>query len=125
MYKKELKLIVWLIAGSLFCYSDSTLPADDLYLRSEKVESTGRGNEARSRDQKVPEFMVKMYKSVETGNNQLPVGNTVRSMAGKFSMFITFRPMWYRIEVVYVSVVEPTFIIQCTNCSMERAKTDS
>jgi len=61
--------------------------------RSEKPQSRGRRNEARSRDQQVPEFVLKMYKSVETGNRKLSVGNTVRCMPGQFSMFITMKSL--------------------------------
>jgi len=81
-------VIVWLVACSFVARSDST-PSKDLYftrLRSDKQSLTGDGDEAGSRDQQVPEFMVKLYKSVETGNNRLPIGNTVRSITGKFSM---------------------------------------
>jgi len=89
MYKMRLKtIIVWLVACIFSYISDFTFSAD-LQLRSKKLKSTGRGKEAGSRNQQVPEFMIKLYKSVETGNNQLPIGNTVRSMTGKFSMSIT------------------------------------
>ena len=80
----RLKIIIWLVACSFSCCLYSTPSADSL-LRSE-----GRGSEAGSRDQQVPGFMMKLYKSVNTGNGKLSVGNTVRSMAGQFSMFIAF-----------------------------------
>jgi len=84
----RIKIIVWLVACSVIRRSHS-MPSSsaDLWLGSARLKPTGRGNEAGSRDLHVPEFMVKLYKSVETGNRQLSVGNTVRSIAGQFSMF--------------------------------------
>jgi len=88
MCKRRLNIIAWLVACSFSWCWHSTLSAD-FYIRSEKLRSTGRdGTGAGSRDRQVPEFMMKLYKSVETGNSQLPIGNTVRSMAGQFSTFI-------------------------------------
>jgi len=85
MCKMRPEIIAWLVACSFFWCSYSTLSAD---LGSEKLKSTGHSSDVRSRDQQVPEFMLKLYESVEADNKQLPVGNTVRSMAGKFSMFV-------------------------------------
>jgi len=87
-------IIAWLLVCSFSYRSLSRTLSEDLQLRpNEKPQSTrSDGNEAEShdqqwsRDQQVLEYMVKLYKSVENGNNQLPVGNTVRSMAGNLSM---------------------------------------
>lgn len=88
MCRRRLKIIAWLVACSFSWCWHSTLSAD-FYISSEKRRSTGRdGGADGSRDRQVPEFMMKLYKSVETGDDQLPVGNTVRSMAGQFSTFV-------------------------------------